>query len=183
MQATARFLPFEVVTEQSFDMVTGSNSKGVLHLQKALPLLGRARLSSSMRPLARGRGGQSTSTVSAAAGCSSRANPQRRLVGRGIRVNTISPGRRDTRCSVASLREQGDAVRASSHQQSQQADGRSVGSAKLASISRRTIPRTVVGAELPDRRRSLSHFPPVGALSFFAARMSLCSISAASNTA
>src|SRR5256885_7344871 len=50
----SEFLPFEEVTEQSFDRVIGSNFKGAYFtIQKALPLLGKAHLSSSMRPLLR----------------------------------------------------------------------------------------------------------------------------------
>src|SRR5215472_14240555 len=55
----SEFLPFEEVTEEGFDMVIGSNLKGAYFtIQKALPLTGKARLSSSLRPLAHARGGQ-----------------------------------------------------------------------------------------------------------------------------
>ena len=55
----SEFLPFEEVTEQSFDMVIGSNFKGAYFtIQRPCRCSGRARLSSSMRPLARARGGR-----------------------------------------------------------------------------------------------------------------------------
>jgi len=52
----SEFLPFEEVTEHSFDKVIGSNFKGAYFtIQRPCRCSGEAHLSSSMRPLARAR--------------------------------------------------------------------------------------------------------------------------------
>src|SRR5258708_1341187 len=95
----SEFLLFEEVTEQSFDMVIGSNFKGVYFtIQKALPLLRQGSsviINASVGP---SKGWPTTSTVST---CQAAVAHLARilsaeLVGRGIRVNTLSPGPTDT---------------------------------------------------------------------------------------
>ena len=112
----SEFLPFEEVTEQSFDMVIGSNFKGLTSPSKRpCRCSGRARLSSSMRPLARARGGRRPRPSRPARPRSSisSANPQRRTRRpRDFRVNTLSPGPTDTAMfGRFAGEEQGDAVK------------------------------------------------------------------------
>src|SRR3984893_1066761 len=95
----SEFLPFEEVTEQSFDMVIGSNFKGAYFtIQKALPLLRRGSSVVINASVGARKGWPTTSTVST---CKAAVVHLARilsaaLVGRGIRVNTLSPGPTDT---------------------------------------------------------------------------------------
>jgi NAD(P)-dependent dehydrogenase (short-subunit alcohol dehydrogenase family) len=111
----SEFLPFEDVTEQSFDKVIGSNFKGAYFtIQKALPLLRRGSSVIINGSVGARKGWPTTSTVSS---CKAAVVHLARilsaeLVDRGIRVNTLSPGPTDTamfgRFAGA---EQGDAVK------------------------------------------------------------------------
>src|SRR5260370_14911806 len=95
----SEFLPFEEVTEQSFDMVIGSNFKGAYFtIQKALPLL---RPGSSVVITASVGARKRRPTTSTVSSCKPAAVHLARilsaeLIGRGIRVNTLSPGPTDT---------------------------------------------------------------------------------------
>src|SRR5437870_7941545 len=96
----SEFLPFEEVTEQSFDMVIGSNFKGAYFtIQKALPLLRPGSSVVINASVGARKGWPTTSTVST---CKAAVVHLARilsaeLIGRGIRVNTLSPGPTDTR--------------------------------------------------------------------------------------
>jgi NAD(P)-dependent dehydrogenase (short-subunit alcohol dehydrogenase family) len=93
------FLPFEDVTEQSFDKVIAVNFKGVYFtIQKALPLLRQGSSVIITSSVGARKGWPTTSTVSS---CKAAVSHLARilsaeLVGRGIRVNTLSPGPTDT---------------------------------------------------------------------------------------
>jgi len=95
----SEFLPFENVTEQSFDRVIGSDFKGVYFtVQKALPLLRRGSSVIINGSVGARKGWPTTSTVSS---CKAAVVHLARilsaeLVDRGIRVNTLSPGPTDT---------------------------------------------------------------------------------------
>jgi NAD(P)-dependent dehydrogenase (short-subunit alcohol dehydrogenase family) len=95
----SEFLLFEDVTEQSFDKVIAVNFKGVYFtIQKALPLLRQGSSVIITSSVGARKGWPTTSTVSA---CKAAVNHLARilsaeLVGRGIRVNTLSPGPTDT---------------------------------------------------------------------------------------
>ena len=90
-----RFTPIEQVTEQDYDELMAVNMKGVFFtLQKLLPLLpdgASVILTSSIGWLK----GLATNSIYAASKAGVRAlgrNAAAELVGRGIRVNVISPG-------------------------------------------------------------------------------------------
>jgi NAD(P)-dependent dehydrogenase (short-subunit alcohol dehydrogenase family) len=111
----SEFLPFEEVTEQSFDMVIGSNFKGAYFtIQKALSLLRPGSSVVINASVGARKGWPTTSTVST---CKAAVVHLARilsaeLVGRGIRVNTLSPGPTDTAMfSRFAGEEQGDAVK------------------------------------------------------------------------
>ena len=93
------FLPFEDMTEQSFDKVIGGNFKGVYFtIQKALPLL---RQGSSVIITSSVGARKRWPTTSAVSSCKAAVVHLARilsaeLVDRGIRVNTLSPGPTDT---------------------------------------------------------------------------------------
>src|SRR5437870_7143553 len=93
------FLPFEEVTEQSFDKVIGVDFKGVYFtIQKALPLLRQGSSVIITSSVGARKGWPTTSIVSS---CKAAVVHLARilsaeLVGRGIRVNTLSPGPTDT---------------------------------------------------------------------------------------
>src|SRR5260370_23089116 len=95
----SEFLPFEDVTEQSFDKVIGVNFKGAYFtIQKALPLLRRGSSVIINSSVGARKGWPTTSTVST---CKAAVNHLARilsaeLVDRGIRVNSLSPGPTDT---------------------------------------------------------------------------------------
>src|SRR4029450_4331540 len=95
----SEFLPFEEVTEHSFDKVIGSNFKGAYFtIQKALPLLRRG---SSVIINASVGARKGWPTTSVAPPPKAALVPLARilsaeLVNRGIRVNTLSPGPTDT---------------------------------------------------------------------------------------
>ena len=95
----SEFLLFEEVTEQSFDMVIGSNFKGAYFtIQKALPLLRPGSSVVINASVGARKGWPTTSTVST---CKAAVVHLARilsaeLVDRGIRVNTLSPGPTDT---------------------------------------------------------------------------------------
>ncbi len=89
------FLPIEQVTERNWDEIIGVNLKGVFFtVQKALPMMkagGSIVITSSIG----GRMGIPTNSVYAASKAGVRAlgrNFAAELVGRGIRVNVVSPG-------------------------------------------------------------------------------------------
>ena len=112
----SEFLPFEEVSEQSFDRVIGSNFKGVYFtIQKAVPLL---RKGSSVVITSSVVARKGWPTTSAVASCKAAVVNLARilsaeLVGRGIRVNTLSPGPTDTAMFVrVPGKEQGDALKA-----------------------------------------------------------------------
>jgi NAD(P)-dependent dehydrogenase (short-subunit alcohol dehydrogenase family) len=93
------FIPIETVTEQDWDRLMAINLKGVFFtVQKALPLLPRGAsivLNSSIG----WKKGIPTGSVYAASKAGVRAlgrNFAAELVGRGIRVNVVSPGPIDT---------------------------------------------------------------------------------------
>ena len=111
----SEFLPFEEVTEQSFDKVIAVNLKGVYFtIQKALPLLRQGSSVIITSSVGARKGWPTTSTVSI---CKAAVNHLARilsaeLVGRGIRVNTLSPGPTDTvMFGRFAGEEQGDAVK------------------------------------------------------------------------
>src|SRR5256886_214045 len=93
------FLPFEDVTEQSFDKVIGVDFKGVYFtIQKALPLLRQGSSVIITSSVGARKGWPTTSIVSS---CKAAVVHLARilsaeLVDRGIRVNTLSPGPTDT---------------------------------------------------------------------------------------
>src|SRR3989475_11082769 len=95
----SEFLPFEEVTEQSFDLVIGSNFKGAYFtIQKALPLLRPGSAVVINASVGARKGWPTTSTVST---CKAAVVHLARilsaeLMDRGIRVNTLSPGPTDT---------------------------------------------------------------------------------------
>src|SRR4030088_2529310 len=168
----SEFLLFEEVTEQSFDKVIGSNFKGAYFtMQKALPLLRPGSSVVINASVGARKGWPTTSTVST---CKAAVVHLARilsaeLVGRGIRVNTLSPGPTDTamfgrlRRRRAGRRGQGRPC----DQPSQQADARSVGNREAGGLSRVGRFRVHRRSRLPDRRRGLSHFAR-GRLSFVA---------------
>jgi len=89
------FLPIEKVTERDWEEILGVNLKGVFFtVQKALPMMkagGSIVITSSIG----GRMGIPTNSVYAASKAGVRAlgrNFAAELVGRGIRVNVVSPG-------------------------------------------------------------------------------------------
>src|ERR1700740_226967 len=109
------FLPFEDMTEQSFDKVIGGNFKGVYFtIQKALPLLRQGSSVIITSSVGARQGWASTSGVSS---CQAAVVHLARilsaeLVGRGICVNTLSPGPTDTAMfGRFAGEEQGDAVK------------------------------------------------------------------------
>src|SRR5258706_5090329 len=91
----SEFLPFDEVTEQSFDKVIGSNLKGAYFtIQKALPLLPPGSSVVINASVGARKGGPTTSTVST---CKSAVVHLARilsaeLVGRGIPYNSLSTG-------------------------------------------------------------------------------------------
>jgi len=95
----SEFLPFEEVTEQSFDKVIAVNFKGAYFtIQKALPLLRPGSSVVINASVGARKGWPTTSTVST---CKAAVVHLARilsaeLVDRGIRVNTLSPGPTDT---------------------------------------------------------------------------------------
>ena len=111
----SEFLPFEDVTEQSFDKVIGSNFKGAYFtIQKALPLLRRGSSVIINASVGARKGWPTTSTVSSskAAVVHLARILSAELVDRGIRVNTLSPGPTDTAMfGRFAGKEQGDAVK------------------------------------------------------------------------
>ena len=111
----SEFLPFEEVTEQSFDRVISSNFKGAYFtIQKALPLLRQGSSILINASVTAGRGWPTTSTVSPskAALINLARILSSELVDREIRVNTISPGPTDTAMfSRFAGEEQGSAVK------------------------------------------------------------------------
>src|SRR6267154_1582361 len=111
----SEFLPFEEVTEHSFDKVIGSNFKGAYFtIQKALPLLRRGSSVIINASVGARKGWPTTSTVST---CKAAVVHLARilsaeLVDRGIRVNTLSPGPTDTAMfGRFAGEEQGEAVK------------------------------------------------------------------------
>src|SRR2546421_9500357 len=90
----SEFLPFEEVTEQSFDRVIGSNFKGAYFtIQKALPLLRQGSSVIINASVGARKGWPTTSIVST---CKAAVVHLARilsaeLLARGIRVNTLSP--------------------------------------------------------------------------------------------
>jgi NAD(P)-dependent dehydrogenase (short-subunit alcohol dehydrogenase family) len=111
----SEFLPFEDVTEQSFDKVIGSNFKGAYFtIQKALPLLRRGSSVIINGSVGARKGWPTTSTVSSskAAVVHLARILSAELMDRGIRVNTLSPGPTDTAMfGRFAGEEQGDAVK------------------------------------------------------------------------
>ncbi len=95
----SEFLPFEQVTEKGFDKVVASNFKGAYFtIQKSLPLL---RPGSSVVINASVGARKRWPTTSTVSSCKAAVVHLARilsaeLVGRGIRVNTLSPGPTDT---------------------------------------------------------------------------------------
>src|SRR5262247_2462991 len=111
----SEFLLFEEVTEESFDKVKGSNFKGAYFtIQKALPLLRPGSSVVINASVGARKGWPTTSTVST---CKAAVVHLARilsaeLIGRGIRVNTLSPGPTDTAMfGRFAGEERGDAVK------------------------------------------------------------------------
>src|SRR5258707_2269393 len=111
----SEFLPFEEVTEQSFDKVIAVNFKGAYFtIQKALPLLRPGSSVVINASVGARKGWSTTSTVST---CKAAVVHLARilsaeLIGRGIRVNTLSPGPTDTAMfGRYAGEEQGDAIK------------------------------------------------------------------------
>jgi NAD(P)-dependent dehydrogenase (short-subunit alcohol dehydrogenase family) len=106
----SEFLPFEDVTEQSFDVVMGSNFKGAYFtIQKALPLL-RPGSSVVINASVGARKGWPTTSKAAVVHLARILSAE--LVDRGIRVNSLSPGPTDTAMfGRFAGEEQGDAVK------------------------------------------------------------------------
>src|SRR5260221_4871901 len=111
----SEFLPFEEVTEQSFDKVIAVNFKGAYFtIQKALPLLRPGSSVVINASVGARKGWPTTSTVSTckAAVVHLAHILSAELVDRGIRVNTLSPGPTDTAMfGRFAGQEQGDAVK------------------------------------------------------------------------
>src|SRR3982075_4339448 len=163
----SEFLPFEEVTEQSFDMVIGSNFKGAYFtIQKALPLLRPGSSVVINASVGARKGWPTTSTVST---CKAAVVHLARilsaeLVDRGIRVNTLSPGPTDTAMfGRFAGEEQGDAVKgvlATNNPSKRMADPSEI--AKLAVYLASDDSAYVVGADfLIDG--GVSAISPVGA--------------------
>src|SRR6516164_6618199 len=111
----SEFLLFEDVTEQSFDKVIAINFKGAYFtIQKALPLLRPGSSVIINASVGARKGWPTTSTVST---CKAAVVHLARilsaeLIGRGIRVNTLSPGPTDTAmCGRFAGEAQGDAAK------------------------------------------------------------------------
>jgi NAD(P)-dependent dehydrogenase (short-subunit alcohol dehydrogenase family) len=109
------FRLFEEVTEQSFDKVIAVNFKGAYFtIQKALPLLRQGSSVIINASVGARKGWPTTSTVST---CKAAVVHLARilsaeLLGRGIRVNTLSPGPTDTAMfGRVPGEEQGEAVK------------------------------------------------------------------------
>ena len=163
----SEFLPFEEVTEQSFDIVIGSNLKGAYFtIQKALPLLRPGSSVVINASVGARKGWPTTSTVST---CKAAVVHLARilsaeLVGRGIRVNTLSPGPTDTAMfSRFAGEERGDAVKgvlATNNPSKRMADPSEI--AKLAVYLASDDSAYIVGADfLTDG--GVSAISPVGA--------------------
>jgi NAD(P)-dependent dehydrogenase (short-subunit alcohol dehydrogenase family) len=94
-----KFVPFEAVTEENWDQMMGVNLKGPYFLiQSALPLMGSGSsivLTSSIGHC-KGLPGNSVYAASKAGLRSLARNLGAEFVGRGIRVNCVSPGPIDT---------------------------------------------------------------------------------------
>jgi NAD(P)-dependent dehydrogenase (short-subunit alcohol dehydrogenase family) len=91
----APFVPLEATDEAAFDHIIGVNVKGVFFaVQKALPLMGQNASVVITSSVANVLGIANTSVYSAskAAVRSLARTLSAELVGRGIRVNTVSPG-------------------------------------------------------------------------------------------
>src|SRR5262249_8502837 len=91
----AKFAPAEAVTEQFWDETVGANLKGAFFtVQKLLPLLRKGASVVLNSSVVNHKGFAYTSTYSATkAGLRSLGRTlAAELVGRGIRVNTLSPG-------------------------------------------------------------------------------------------
>src|ERR1700738_2819900 len=163
----SEFLLFEDVTEQSFDKVIAVNFKGVyFKIQKALPLLSQGSSVIIISSVGARKGWPTTSTVST---CKAAVQHLARilsaeLVGRGIRVNTLSPGPTDTAMfSRFAGEEQGDAVKgvlATNNPSKRMADPSEI--AKLAVYLASDDSAYIVGADfLIDG--GVSAISPVGA--------------------
>ncbi len=111
----SEFLPFEEVTEQSFDIVIALQfERGLFTIQKALPLLRPGSSVVINASVGARKGWPTTSTVSTckAAVVHLAQILSAELVGHGIRVNTLSPGPTDTAMfGRYAGEEQGDAVK------------------------------------------------------------------------
>ena len=159
----SEFLPFEEVTEQSFDMVIGSNFKGAYFtIQKALPLLRPGSSVVINASVGARKGWPTTSTVSTckAAVVHLARYPQRRTHGPRDSREYPKP-RPDGHGDVRALRRRRAGRRGqgrAANQQSQQADGRSVGNREAGGLPR--VGRFCVRrrGRLPDRRRGHGHF-------------------------
>ena len=156
-----------VAPEQSFDMVIGSNFKGAYFtIQKALPLLRPGSSVVINASVGARKGWPTTSTVST---CKAAVVHLARilsaeLVGRGIRVNTLSPGPTDTAMfGRFAGEEQGDAVKgvlATNNPSKRMADPSEI--AKLAVYLASDDSAYIVGADfLIDG--GVSAISPVGA--------------------
>jgi NAD(P)-dependent dehydrogenase (short-subunit alcohol dehydrogenase family) len=97
--AMGAFVPLEQVTEEHFDQVFGVNVRGTLFtVQKALPLLndGASVILTGSTAADNGMAAFGTYAASKAAIRSFARTWSNELKGRGIRVNTVSPGGIDT---------------------------------------------------------------------------------------
>ncbi|MCC9741322.1 SDR family NAD(P)-dependent oxidoreductase [Streptomyces sp. MNU89] len=97
--ATAAFVPLEQVTEEHFDTVFGVNVRGTLFtVQKALPLLndGASIVLNGSTTVDSGQEAFGVYAATKAAVRSFARTWANELKGRGIRVNTVTPGPTDT---------------------------------------------------------------------------------------
>src|SRR6266702_1247861 len=160
----SEFLLFEEVTEQSFDKVIGSNFKGAYFtIQKALPLLRKGSSVVINASVGARKGWPTASTCKAAVVHLARILSAE-LVGRGIRVNSLSPGPTDTAMfGRFAGKEQGDAVKgvlATNNPSKRMADPSEI--AKLAVYLASDDSAYIVGADfLIDG--GVSAISPVGA--------------------
>ena len=91
--AIAQPAPFEFTTEQQFDDTNAVNVKGVFFsVQKALPLFGKNASVIVTTSMANQAGSPNFSVYSAAALRSLVQSMALELIGRGVRVNAVSPG-------------------------------------------------------------------------------------------
>src|ERR1700730_7171601 len=158
----SEFLPFEEVTEQSFEKVIAVNFKGAYFtVQKALPLLRQGSSVIINASVGARKGWPTTSTVSTckAAVVHLAHILSAELVARGFRVNTQKPGPTDTAMfGRFPGEEQGEAVKGvlrTNNPSKRMADPLEIAKLSLPRVGRFCVRRR---GRLLDRRRGHSHF-------------------------